>query len=295
MLKIENLSVYRGKKNIIDELSLEIGKGEIVGLVGPNGSGKSTLIKACASAVKKRSGKIWVDGIEQGDNVEKYLENIQFCYDKAPFYPQLSGFENLMQVARLYTVTKEDVYEILKVVGLQKRMNESVSKYSFGMLQRLNMAQMLLTKRKMIFLDEPLNGIDPEGVVLFRKLFKIAKEEYGCTLLISSHLLGELKSVCDRIVFMRAGKIVDDVDMGKEDKNVHIIQVDDLELLLKLLGEKYSILKISEDKISVEVVNDEFNNCISDIIQAGIKIVNIESYTDVERIYINKVGGELDE
>lgn len=295
MLKISKLSANRGKKKVLDNINLSINEGEIIGLVGPNGSGKSTLIKVCAGAVKKQSGTIIAAGISQNESFEKYMENIQFCYDKASFYPWLTAFENLMQIARLYDVSKEQVIEALRTVGLEKRMSEKVSKYSFGMLQRLNMAQMLLTKRKIIFLDEPLNGIDPEGVSLFRELFREMKEKYGCTLVISSHLLGELKSVCDRIVFIKSGCIVDDINMGQSNNNVHKICVSDAGEVMRRLGERYFFEKKANNILTVEIESERLGDCIADIVGLGVKVTNIESYNDVEKIYINKVGGELDE
>lgn len=295
MLKIDNLYVKRGKNIILDDISLNVGKGEIVGLVGPNGAGKSTLIKTCAGVVRKAKGKICCDGADMDKEKEKYLDNIQFCYDKAPFYPQLSGRENIMQTARLYNISKEDIDGAIKLVGLEKRQNDKISKYSFGMKQRLNIAQMILTRKPLVILDEPLNGIDPEGVALFRNIFKKMKDEYGCSLIISSHLLGELKNVCDRIIFIKAGNIVEDIDMTEQSGNTHMLTVSEADRAISILDTKVSSLKIADNKITIDADENEFNACISELVKAGIIISNIESYNDVERIYINKVGGELDD
>lgn len=295
MLKIESLCVKRGKNIILKDISINVGKGEIVGIVGPNGAGKSTLIKACAGVVKKTKGKIECNGFSIDDNMEKYLDNFQFCYDKAPFYPQLSGKENIMQTARIYNISKEDIKEALELVGLDKRKNDKISKYSFGMKQRLNIAQMILTKRPFVILDEPLNGIDPEGVALFREIFKKMKDEFKCSMIISSHLLGELKYVCDRIIFIKSGEIVEDINMAEQSNSMHIITVNDADKVLSILNVTGNLSKISEKKITIEADENEFNRCLSIIVKAGITILNIESYNNVERIYINKVGGELDD
>ena len=174
-------------------------------------------------------------------------------------------------------------------------MNDKVSKYSFGMMQRLNMAQMIMTKRELIILDEPLNGIDPEGVALFRNLFKMMNEKYGSTLIISSHLLGELKSVCDRIIFMKSGNVVDDINIDKDGNNSYVIEVDSSDEAIELLSQTYIVSKISDKKILLENESIEFNDFMADVLKLGIKIRGVESYNDVEKIYINKVGGELDE
>lgn len=295
MLKIESLYVNRGKITILNDISLSVGKGEIVGLVGPNGAGKSTLIKACAGVVRKAKGKICCDGADIDKEKEKYLDNIQFCYDKAPFYPQLSGRENIMQTARLYNISKEDTDEAIKLVGLEKRQKDKISKYSFGMKQRLNMAQMILTRKPLAILDEPLNGIDPEGIALFRNIFMKMRDEYGCSLIISSHLLGELKNVCDRIVFIKAGSIVEDIDMTEQISNTHILTVSQADRAISILNARTNPVKIADDKITIDADENEFNTCLSELVKAGIIISNIESYNDVERIYINKVGGELDD
>ena len=293
MLKIEELFVSRGKTLIIDNINLEVSEGEIVGIVGPNGAGKSTLIKACAGVVRKKKGKIICNEMDLDENFEKYLENVQFCYDRAPFYKHLTGFQNLMQLARIYEVSKDEVIKALQLVGLENRKDEKVSKYSFGMKQRLNLAQIVLIKSPFIFLDEPLNGIDPEGVTVFRGVLNKMRDEYGCTLIISSHLLGELKNLCDRIVFIKKGKIVDDIKLSEE-KGLHIITTDNIDEALKLLTNKVGV-KIFEGKLVIDAQGEEFNKCVEMLVNSHIRILNIESYNDVERVYINKVGGELSE
>lgn len=290
MIEIKNLFVERKNKVVLNDVDLQVDSSEIIGLVGPNGSGKSTLIKTCAGVIRKKTGEIICDGMDIDLQKEKYMDRFQFCFDKAPFYPHLSGIENLMQNLCIYNVTRKDIIDALEFVGLEKRYNEKVSRYSFGMKQRLNIAQALVTKKPYIFMDEPFNGIDPDGIILFRKCFIEMKEKYKSSIVVSSHLLEELKNLCDRIVFIKNGCVVEEMNLKNNSENIYEIKTNMLEEAYSIISSLFPNCYLSDSKINVKISESEFNKCLKLLTDNDIVVYSIDKVNNIENVYYNKVG-----
>lgn len=207
ILQVKNLSKTFGKHIVVDDVSFDIQEGEIFGFLGPNGAGKSTTIKMICGLIKPTKGDIFINSFNIKDNKKEALKSVGAIIETPGLYTYMTGRQNLMQLARLYKVDKALITEIIKLTGLESRIDDLVKKYSLGMKQRLGLGLALLSNPKLLILDEPTNGLDPNGIIEFRQLIKNLSSKYGTTILISSHILSEIQKICDRVAFINNGKI----------------------------------------------------------------------------------------
>ncbi len=207
VLEVNNLKKTLGKREIIKNISFSIEEGEIFGFLGPNGAGKTTTIRMLVGLIHPNEGSISICGHDLKNDTEKALREVGAVVENPELYKYLSGRENLMQIARIRNISKEDVEETIKLVGLEDRIDDKVRKYSLGMKQRLGLAASLLSKPKLLILDEPTNGLDPSGILDFREVVKKAAKEKGMAVFISSHILLEVQHLCDRVAFINGGTI----------------------------------------------------------------------------------------
>ena len=171
ILKCEKLCKTFGKKEILKNVSLEVKQGDILGFIGPNGAGKTTTIKLILGLQSITSGKVNINGYDIEKEFKHAIKKVGAIVENPDMYMYLSGYQNLELVANLYKgVTKGRIDEVVKLVKLEKRINDKVSKYSLGMRQRLGIAQAILHKPNLLILDEPTNGLDPEGIKEMREL-----------------------------------------------------------------------------------------------------------------------------
>lgn len=211
VLEVLGLKKRIGLKTIVDDITFDMHAGEIIGLLGPNGSGKTTIMRMLVGLTKSSKGDVYCfeKPLKLGNT--KMLAEVGSMIESPEFYNYMSGYANLKQIARLSTkkITRAKIKELLKFVGLEKVARKKVKTYSLGMRQRLGLAQALLHDPKILILDEPVNGLDPQGVKEFRdKLKEIAAT--GVSILISSHLLDEIEKVSDRIIVLEKGQIIAD-------------------------------------------------------------------------------------
>ena len=263
ILKCENLNKLIGKKQILKDVSFEVESGDILGFIGPNGAGKTTTIKLILGLQSISSGSVQINGFDVKKNFEKAIEKVGAIVENPDLYMYLSGYENLKLIANLYkTVSKSRIDEVVKLVGLENRIKDKVSKYSLGMRQRLGIAQALLHKPNLLILDEPTNGLDPEGIKELRELIKDLAEKENMAIVISSHNLSELESFCNKVTIIKNGKIVETSTINEVKKVEHsyIIELDNIEDIQKIIEKK--IEKISETKFKIDVDKDEIpRNC----------------------------------
>lgn len=207
VLELKNVSKKYGNKPILEHVSFDINKGEILGFLGPNGAGKTTTLKIIANLVYPDTGKIKIMGHDLMKERNKALSYIGAVIENPEHYNYLSGRTNLEMMARMRKLPKSRIEEVVALVKMEKRIDDKVKRYSLGMKQRMGIALALLSKPKLLLLDEPTNGLDPEGISEFREIIrKVAKEE-GISVLISSHQLDEVERLANRLVFIEAGKI----------------------------------------------------------------------------------------
>ena len=231
ILKISNLSKIISNKLILDDISFSVHEGEIFGFLGPNGAGKTTTIKIITGLMKPSSGEILINNTNIEKEPLKAISNIGAIVENPSLYKYLTGLENLKLVAKLRHVNINERDYVIDEIIPAEALNEKVSKYSLGMKERLSIGCALIGNPKILILDEPTNGLDPEGIIHLRKILKKLVQEKNMTIFISSHQLNEIQNICSRIAFIKKGKIqsvecMDEIlksGMNLEDKYMSIM------------------------------------------------------------------------
>ena len=202
ILSLKNLDKRFGRVHAVNNLSFDIQKGNVYGILGPNGSGKSTTLGIILNVVNKTSGEFsWFDG---NLSTHQALKKVGAIIERPNFYPYMTAIQNLSLICKIKDISTEKIEEKLKIVNLFERRNSKFKTYSLGMKQRLAIASALLNNPEILILDEPTNGLDPQGIHEIREIIqKIAKN--GTTILLASHLLDEVEKVCSHVVVIRDG------------------------------------------------------------------------------------------
>ncbi len=203
ILTVDHLTKKFGSLTAVKNLSFSIEKGNVYGILGPNGSGKSTTLGIVLNVVNKTQGEFsWFDGTTSTHNA---LKKVGAIIERPNFYPYMTAVQNLKLVCKIKGVTHEKVEEKLELVGLLDRKNSKFKTYSLGMKQRLAIASALLNDPEILILDEPTNGLDPQGIHQIREIIKKIASQ-GTTILLASHLLDEVEKVCSHVVILRKGE-----------------------------------------------------------------------------------------
>ncbi len=205
ILSIHKLNKRYGKIHAVKDVSLEIHKGNVYGILGPNGSGKSTTLGIVLNVVNKTSGDYsWFDGAVE---THEALKKVGAIIERPNFYPYMTAEENLELVCKIKGISYDKVSEKLEVVGLMERKDSKFKTFSLGMKQRLAIASALLNDPEILILDEPTNGLDPQGIHQIRDIIRLIASQ-GTTILLASHLLDEVEKVCSHVLVLRYGEIL---------------------------------------------------------------------------------------
>lgn len=287
------------QQTVLKDVNFQVKKGEIIGLIGPNGAGKTTFIRILNGVIKQDKGSIEINGLDplkDGDDIRKMSGIVT---ESAGLYHQMSGEENLRFFSDLYGVTnKNRTIELLMLFDLIEHKDKKVGKYSTGMKKRLALAKALLHKPEILFLDEPTNGLDPDGIKLVLSYLKKYNEETGTTMIICSHVLHQLENVCHSFAFIDEGTIVEQGTLDTlAEKYIDTLKVQ-VETTLKpaktdYLGFKYSV--IGENKLVFEL---QSKHDISKLLSEILKTDQIFSVThlnkNLESIYFEVRGIQHD-
>lgn len=208
VLSVKNLKKKIRNKWIIKGVSFDVGKGEVFGFLGPNGAGKTTTIRMLVNLIRATEGTIEICGVPLQDKPYEALRQIGCIVENPELYPYLTGWENLEHFARMIPgVTVDRIREVVGIVGMEQRIRDKVKTYSLGMRQRLGIAQALLGSPKLLILDEPTNGLDPQGIKEMREFIRKLAQE-GLSVFVSSHLLSEIQLMCDRVAIISHGSVI---------------------------------------------------------------------------------------
>ena len=242
MIRLQNVSKQFGARLAVDDLSLEVKKGDIFGLLGHNGAGKSTAIGMMLGQVWPTSGDILICGHDVTARRQRALQNVGAIFESPVFYDYLSGWRNLEILSHYSAPTPpERIREVIDWVGLTGREKSRVKTYSHGMRARLALAQALLPQPELLILDEPSDGLDPEGIHEMRQTIRRLHRELGLTIFLSSHLLSEVEQLCARIGVMNQGRKIFEGSLveAKQTKDWVRLRVSDFLQAVKMLrGEK---------------------------------------------------------
>lgn len=246
ILTLNNLTKKFGYLTAVKDLSFTINKGNVYGILGPNGSGKSTTLGIVLNVVNKTSGNFsWFEG---QTTTHDALKRVGAIIENPNFYPYMTAYQNLKLVCKIKGVAYSKIDEKLEIVGLLERKNSKFSNYSLGMKQRLAIASALLNDPEILILDEPTNGLDPQGIHQIRTLIKQIASE-GTTILLASHLLDEVEKVCSHVVVLRKGE---KLYSGRVDEMISSHGFFELksaqhDLLLSFLQNTLDIIKVKEE------------------------------------------------
>jgi ABC-2 type transport system ATP-binding protein len=252
ILTIDNLYKRYGNIQALKNISFEIQKGNVYGILGPNGSGKSTTLGIVLNVINKTSGQYsWFGGAMQTHDA---LKKVGAIIERPNFYPYMTAEENLKLVCKIKNINYSKIDEKLDLVGLTERKKSKFSTFSLGMKQRLAIASALLNDPEILILDEPTNGLDPQGIHQIRDIIKQIAAE-GTTILIASHLLDEVEKVCSHVIILRKGEILYSglVDGMSANEGFFELQANDLETLMTVLKTHPAVdkVKIMDGKVLV--------------------------------------------
>ncbi len=232
-LKIKNLTKRYGSLTAVDDLSFEIKKGNIYGILGPNGSGKSTTLGMVLNVINPTSGNFeWFEG---KTTTQEALKKIGAIIEHPNFYPYMTAVQNLELVCKIKGISTSNIEEKLAIVNLSDRKNSKFKTYSLGMKQRLAIASALLNNPKVLILDEPTNGLDPQGIHQIREIIlKIAQQ--GTTILLASHLLYEVEKICSHVIILNKGKKIYEGSVKAMSSNYGYLELGVMEQQEKLIN-----------------------------------------------------------
>ncbi len=300
VLNVNGLTKIYGTKKVVDHVSFTLFEGQIFGFVGPNGAGKSTTIRMITGLTPISNGSVRICGYSVSLNHVKAISNVGAVVEMPQLYPYLSGMKNLKLFASFYGKKATNrINQIVKLVGMENRINEKVGTYSLGMKQRLGIAQALLNRPKLLILDEPTNGLDPNGIVEIRNTLKALATKENMTIIISSHNLAELEQTCDVIGLINNGHMVDFMTMENIDKIIESKQRIQLKCnypnyAAMLLKKKYKLKsKIVGNSVLVPLKESNLATVVSYLTFKKVKIYGIKKIQkSLEELYFELLNNE---
>ena len=289
ILEVSDLSLRYGSQQVLDHISFRFPRGKIIGLLGPNGAGKSSIIKILAGLVYPASGTLRFGGSAQ--TFSELRKHCSYLIDYPSFYPYLTGLQNLQLIGRI-NGRKEDLVEILRKVGLADTQGKKVRHYSTGMKQRLAIAQAMLRESEVLILDEPFNGLDPNG---FQDLIALLRElnAKGVTVVVSSHLLNELEQFADNFILLHKGSVALDIDkesLRKAKKKVAFsFERAPSEQAHRFLDREDTVFE-SPVKAVLHLYPDEIALAVQGLVQLHCTPVNVETQNLLQEKYLDITG-----
>lgn len=294
ILEVQHLSKVFGTVKAVQDVSFTVYKGDIYGFLGPNGSGKSTTIRMVLNLIKPDGGEVLLFGKRLRDDRHAVLSRIGALIERPDFYTYLSAFENLDILARYSGIRhqKARIMELLEIVHLADRAHDKVKTFSQGMKQRLGIAQTLLHDPDLIILDEPVNGLDPQGIKDMREMIIRLNSEMGKTLIVSSHILREMELISNRMIVISKGKVVVEGEVRKllENEEQQLILIaSDAAKALEVLRQAFPKLNFERNRLdeihatlpatSIPLVNES-------LVRAGVGVKQLITRNNLEDFFL---------
>ena len=266
----------------LDDISLEIPTNSIFGLLGPNGSGKSTLMRILAGLIKSWDGSINIKDKSYNSESRWQLKNFGFLIEAPSFYEYLSAYDNLKIFSRLTNSRADSIDNVLRTVNLFDRKKDKVKTYSYGMKQRLGLAQSLLHDPDILILDEPNNGLDPAGVREMSRIINKLRRN-GKTICVSTHILSEVDTLCTHAAILKKGKQIASVELDDEyhNYNTYLLHVEEEKTIIEKFKENddFEVKKIDNNSISLRTSLDDALNTLRkmNLNECGLKHITKQS------------------
>jgi ABC-type multidrug transport system ATPase subunit len=293
ILDINNLCKNFGDFTAVNDISLHVNKGDIYGFLGPNGAGKSTTLRMVLGLIKPSKGEILINGKNISGSKRKYLNSIGALIEKPDFYKNLSAFDNLKilyKMSRLKNVNK--IKDVLNEVDLWDKRNQKVGGFSQGMKQRLGIAQTLIHDPSLIILDEPSNGLDPQGQADMRSLILKINKEMGITVIISSHILSEIEKISNRMVVINNGQKIVEGNVEELMQN-ELLKVSFKSSNLKLIGSFLTNKKIQyenkNDSIIAQINQENIPQILKQMVESNISISEAKQMRTLEELFLGLI------
>ncbi|HAO6629561.1 TPA: ABC transporter ATP-binding protein [Listeria monocytogenes] len=299
VLQLEHVTKKIGQKNIVHDISFDIHKGEVFGLLGPNGAGKTTIIRSIVGLIRRSEGTVFINGKNVDTEYKAAISEVGAIIENPEFYMYMSGWANLKQFARMSqkNITDEHIREIVELVKLTGAINQKVKTYSLGMRQRLGVAQALIHSPALLILDEPTNGLDPQGMAEFRTLIRDLATN-GTSVLISSHLLSEIQQITDRFAIINKGVLTHIEKMSDLIENhvaAYKLKVSDPVATTTVLATlPVKLVAQNEDLFKIEVAHEDVHLIARALIQANIdllEMVPLQASLEERFLELTKGGG----
>ncbi len=282
ILSVKDVTKIINKRKIIKGINLEISEGEIYGFLGPNGAGKSTTLRMIVGLSKPTTGEITISGYSVTKDYVKAMAHVGCIIEEPALYEYMTGLKNLEVLGSMSkNVSKKDITEAVELVGMSQRINDLVKTYSMGMKQRVGLAQALIHQPKLLILDEPTNGLDPQGIYKFRQIIKNLVKEKGISVLLSSHLISEIQLMCDKVTIINKGKSIEKAKV--ED----LLFSKRIYWTLDLPKKGKSILKKQFD-IEASIIENDLSANISEDLVESVNIVFINEGLKIKYVSTKK-------
>ena len=298
ILTTDNLTKIYGDKRAADSISLHIKKGDVYGLIGRNGAGKTTALKMICGLSTPTSGSVTFMG-KTGSELSHNMNKIGSLIENPGLFPKMSAYQNI-KIKCILCGKNDDEYikSLLKQVGLENVDKKPVQSFSLGMKQRLGIALALVGDPEFIVLDEPINGLDPQGIAEMREIIRRLSKEQGMTVIVSSHILEELAKVADSFGIINDGKLIDEFSSSELEMRCQkhiVLKTGDIEKTKKLLSDNgicaYSVSENGDIKIDEEV--EDTSKLVAALVGADIPVYELAvMQTTLEQYFLNCIGGE---
>ncbi|PET93072.1 ABC transporter ATP-binding protein [Bacillus cereus] len=300
IIETEDLTKTYGAVNCVNQLQMQVGKGDIYGFLGPNGAGKTTTIRMLLGLIKPTKGNIKVFNRDLKTNRIDILREVGSLVESPSYYGHLTGHENLEVIRQMLQVPKKNIDEVLRIVRLEKQKDKLVKQYSLGMKQRLGIAMALLGNPKLLILDEPTNGLDPAGIQEIRELIKQLPKQYDMTVVISSHLLNEMDQIATQVGIINSGQLIfqDKIEVLRKKSQASMkIRVNDVVKAHQILEQHQIHLGLEGDCLVTHQQEDHLISHINHLlVQQNISVYRIEEEKHtLEEIFLSltEKGGVL--
>jgi ABC-2 type transport system ATP-binding protein len=287
---------FSDQATVLDHISMQVPEGSIYGFLGPNGAGKTTTLRLIPGLLKKQQGSISIFGKPLEKNRIGILQKLGSMIESPSIYAHLSATENLEVLQKIYRCPKARIREVLRLVDLDGTKSKKAGRFSLGMKQRLGIAIALLNDPRLLILDEPTNGLDPNGIIEIRELLKRLNQQQGTTIIISSHLLAEIEKLVTHVGIISKGKMMfqgtlQELISRQQQTSFVVLETNDTTRTLQLMNDSGQPAFIEDGKVTSTVFSKEKIAVINRrLVEAGVEVYGISIVkNDLEAIFMNLV------